>query len=996
MDKRDKFLKEIILVIIGKRKEEVKVRKASVVLFLVSLLTPLLFDITDCSAFTPTINNSEMKVNDITVRWDIQDTYGYEVQRCTGTCLLATDFTKVAVVYPNTGCVPHWNSTDSSETCRCYYKDTGLTASTTYKYKIIALKSPGCPNGITSLTVSGTTTSCTDPTGPTPWPIDEVIDPGLVNLNSVKLKWVDVDDEVGYKVQRCVWMSCDYTDVAMLPANTTTYTDTGPSANTSYLYKITALAANGCSDQSGLPAILTTKSCTDATKGLSVPAAPTFSNVTTESMKVTWEIRDNGETYELQTCRVPTGETTCTNFERAVYTPQVLKSLSDDTSAWITVWPDDISATHRFRVIAKATGCSNNTGAASEVTLRIPPPTVTGAQCINFPDGGFETGTLGDYDFYNNNEWKGSIQEVGATYDEKHSGAYSAELRGNSPLRGGDISKHIGDVGNFTIKFWYKTSYSSSSKFSLKIGDNLISSSPATYVIPVSNASSQGWVEGSYTYTGTTSANTKVMFSHYDNDNSANKVWIDDVSLCKAGATAAEMDEILKQLMVVSTGARICSVVDNYFNDYFKNNCGNCNKDDVEAIITESARLAAELLIFKGMSSIKIYKGKTILEGFGWLDKYIGTIAQGKKVNGIFVGTRGTGLYSILAESPVWGSVLREGLWGGGLWGLPTEVIQACGDGFNLPSCNVIGIFKNVIFDGAVMGLYGLSKEIAGRPLAAWMMGIMGTKKDSAKGRMISAFAYTLMYTGVTVGFLDMVPHTNSGVVDWFRLRIERIGAAAISDDTRFLLRWQNVDMLPDAAPWWDKVTKEYYLMGIKVYTKDTTVNGERIFTDISWEEYNDNSDVFANNYPNVNNTTAYAEALLYADGPNFPLMDSMAHPNCPNQPGTPAAPTLNDNLLTYSKSVTIGWQAVPNAAGYLIQYCQGQTCTPFASSPHDNVAVVEVTDISKTSYTYTDCDTEYSTYQYRIVALGAPGCKNQPGPWKAITVGDHKEICKK
>jgi len=59
---------------------------------------------------------------------------------------------------------------------------------------------------------------------------------------NVDLTWVDnANDETGFSVERSPAGAATYTEVASLPANSTTYSDTGLTANTAYDYRVTAL-----------------------------------------------------------------------------------------------------------------------------------------------------------------------------------------------------------------------------------------------------------------------------------------------------------------------------------------------------------------------------------------------------------------------------------------------------------------------------------------------------------------------------------------------------------------------------------------------------------------------------------------------------------------------------------------------------------------------------------------------------------------------------------
>ena len=116
------------------------------------------------------------------------------------------------------------------------YQDTGLLANTLYYYKIKAINNFGTSAYTTN--VSTKTLKATNPKPPT----------GLtavaLSSSSIKISWNDVDSsEINYQVFRSASDSFNFKPAALLPANSTTFTDTLLYGNTDYYYKVKTINA---------------------------------------------------------------------------------------------------------------------------------------------------------------------------------------------------------------------------------------------------------------------------------------------------------------------------------------------------------------------------------------------------------------------------------------------------------------------------------------------------------------------------------------------------------------------------------------------------------------------------------------------------------------------------------------------------------------------------------------------------------------------------------
>ncbi len=128
-------------------------------------------------------------------------------------------------------------TTDSNST---HFIDTGLTANTSYYYKINAVNNYGT-SPFTNY-VPSKTFKLPAPKSPT--------NPKAVALSSssIQITWNDVDTaEVNYQVFRSAVDSFHFKPAAILPANTTSFIDTGLYGNTIYFYKIKTVGATSVS-----------------------------------------------------------------------------------------------------------------------------------------------------------------------------------------------------------------------------------------------------------------------------------------------------------------------------------------------------------------------------------------------------------------------------------------------------------------------------------------------------------------------------------------------------------------------------------------------------------------------------------------------------------------------------------------------------------------------------------------------------------------------------
>ena len=269
---------------------------------------------------------------------------GYRVERCQGTA--CTDFAQVGTPTATT------------------FNDTGLAASTTYRYRVRAADQAdnfSAYSGIATATTAAAPDT-TPPTAPT----------GLagtaVSMSQIDLSWSASTDAVGvteYRVERCQGTTC--TSFAQIGTPTTTsFASTGLAAGTSYRFRVRAADAAG--NLSAYSDILTTATLSD-TSAPSAPSGLTASPAGSSQINLSWTAStdDVGVTgYRVERCQ----GTGCTDFTQ-VAAPTATTFNDTGLSA---------STTYRYRVrAADQAGNLSAYSSAAEATTEFSSPDSPGA-----------------------------------------------------------------------------------------------------------------------------------------------------------------------------------------------------------------------------------------------------------------------------------------------------------------------------------------------------------------------------------------------------------------------------------------------------------------------------------------------------------------------------------------------------------------------------------------------------------------------------------------
>jgi hypothetical protein len=147
---------------------------------------------------------------------------------------------------------PGESGTGPSSTTPCEYRDTTVSPGTRYRYRVRACNPAGC----SAWSLSPVVTTPQEPPAA----------PGNILATAVSASQVDVtwddnsDNEARFRLQRRTRIDGTWGTWSLLealPANTTSYSDTGASGGRTYRYRVQACNSGGCSDWSISPLVTT-------------------------------------------------------------------------------------------------------------------------------------------------------------------------------------------------------------------------------------------------------------------------------------------------------------------------------------------------------------------------------------------------------------------------------------------------------------------------------------------------------------------------------------------------------------------------------------------------------------------------------------------------------------------------------------------------------------------------------------------------------------------
>ena len=246
------------------------------------------------------------------------------------------------------------------------YNDTGLTASTTYFYRVRATNAVG--DSAYSAEASATTATL-PPAAPS------ALNASAASSSQINLTWTDnASNETGFRIERKTGSGGTYSEIATVGANVVSYSRTGLAANTTYYYRVRATNAGGDSAYSNEA---------NATTLDAAPASPTAlgaTPVSTSQINLSWTDNASNETgFKIErktgaggtyaqiattganvTTYNDTGLSTATNY---YYRVRATNSIGDST------YSNEANATTLDTVPAAPSGLTANAASSSQIDL---------------------------------------------------------------------------------------------------------------------------------------------------------------------------------------------------------------------------------------------------------------------------------------------------------------------------------------------------------------------------------------------------------------------------------------------------------------------------------------------------------------------------------------------------------------------------------------------------------------------------------------------------
>ncbi len=185
---------------------------------------------------------------------------GYKVERCSGAS--CSSFAQITTTGGTT----------------VTYSNTGLTASTSYSYRLRATDAAGNLSGYSN-TASATTPAAVDTTPPS---APSNLTATAASSGQINLSWTASTDNVGvtgYKVERCSGASCSSFTQVGTTSGAVTYADSGLSASASYSYRVRATDAAG--NLSGYSNTATATTQSGGGSSITVSVSPRRGGITT-------------------------------------------------------------------------------------------------------------------------------------------------------------------------------------------------------------------------------------------------------------------------------------------------------------------------------------------------------------------------------------------------------------------------------------------------------------------------------------------------------------------------------------------------------------------------------------------------------------------------------------------------------------------------------------------------------------------------------------------
>ena len=173
-----------------------------------------------------------------------------------------------------------WQTIGSVQANVTIYSDTGLPPASTWHYRVRAYNSSGA-SAYSNVDSATTLEAVTQPVAPTGLIVDNVSE------SSIRITWNDnSSNETGFRIQRSTDQTA-WSLIVTVPEGTTSYNNTGLSANTTYFYRVYAYNTAGNSSYS--PVVSATTAAAIDNLAPTVPAGLIANNVTHDQVALSWQ-----------------------------------------------------------------------------------------------------------------------------------------------------------------------------------------------------------------------------------------------------------------------------------------------------------------------------------------------------------------------------------------------------------------------------------------------------------------------------------------------------------------------------------------------------------------------------------------------------------------------------------------------------------------------------------------------------------------------------------
>ncbi|HTG45953.1 MAG TPA: fibronectin type III domain-containing protein [Verrucomicrobiae bacterium] len=219
----------------------------------------------------PTVSAAAVSYSQIDLQWnDVGTETGYRVQQ-------------------KIGANGNWTDRASLPSGTTTYSDTALSGSTEYFYRVVAFNADGDSPFSNEAPV-------TTPVRPPDPPAAPLLQGAAFSQTVIDLRWSDLPNETGYKIERQPGASGAWEEITTLPANAVSFSDQGLAPATSYSYRMLASNNDGNSPYS-VVLTLSTKSPPPQP-----PSAPVLqaSPISQSEISLQWNDLSNETGFKLE------------------------------------------------------------------------------------------------------------------------------------------------------------------------------------------------------------------------------------------------------------------------------------------------------------------------------------------------------------------------------------------------------------------------------------------------------------------------------------------------------------------------------------------------------------------------------------------------------------------------------------------------------------------------------------------------------------------------